>query len=63
MTIIQQIDEIREVKGINKRKLCQQADITPEYYSKLINSKSQPSIVILNKLAEAIGYKIRLTYD
>lgn len=63
MNIIQQIDKIREINGINKRNLCRAAEITPEYYSKLVAGKSQASIVIVEKLAKAVGFELRLVFS
>ena len=60
MTIVQQIEVVRKLKGMTQRELCRQADITPSYYCRLLSEESHASEVILQKLADAIGFSLAI---
>lgn len=61
MNIIQQIDEIRELRSITKKDLCAHADITVEYYIKVLKGKHSLSINVLENLADYLQLKITIS--
>lgn len=60
MTIIQQVEKIRIIKGMTQRELCRQAEITPSYYCRLLSEESHASEVILQHLVDAIGFSLAI---
>lgn len=63
MEFLQDIEQLRELKGMTKREIAKAADITPEYYSKVIHGHADVSSSVLIKLIEAVGGKLIFTMD
>lgn len=53
------IDQYREFKGLQKKQLAAAADITPQYYSELLEGKKTPSIAIIFRLLDAIDLELK----
>lgn len=62
MELLQQIDKQRELMGISKRELASKADITPEYYSKVLHDKADVSFRVLKDLAKAVNFEIKACF-
>lgn len=58
MDIMTIIEAQRALQDIDKHKLASAVDITPEYYSKLLSGKSQPSWPVAVKMLQIL--KLRL---
>jgi transcriptional regulator with XRE-family HTH domain len=58
--IIQLIDRQREIMGISKRSLASIAEITPEYYSKVLHGHADVSFSVILSLAKAVNLSIKL---
>jgi len=52
------IKEIRRRKKMTQKRLASETSITREYLSAVENSRKVPSLVLLNKLASALGVSI-----
>lgn len=48
------IEKHRIFAGLNKKELAARADITPQYYSELLEGKKIPSIGIVFRLLDAV---------
>lgn len=53
-----QISQIRESKGWTKKQLSSYADISTTYIGELEIGKKNPTIVVLEKIAKALGVSI-----
>lgn len=53
------IKEIRKEKGLTQESLAELAQIHQTYVGKLEIGKSNPSVLMLNKLAKVLNVKIR----
>ncbi len=53
------IEKLRCFKGLNKRDLAIAADITPQYYSELLEAKKMPSISIVFRLLHAVDAELK----
>lgn len=58
--LFQYIDKHRVFKGLQKRELAIAADITPQYYSELLEGKKTPSIAIVFKLLDAVDLDLKV---
>ena len=58
--IIKLIDRQREIMGFSKREFAIMADITPEYYSKVIHGHADVSFSVVLSLAKAVNLSIKL---
>ncbi len=63
MEFLQDIEQLRQIKGMTKRDISRAADITPEYYSKVIHGRADVSSSVLLKLVEAVGGKLIFSLD
>ncbi len=52
------IEKLRTLKGLNKRELAIAADITPQYYSELLEGKKMPSIAVAFRLLDAVDAEL-----
>lgn len=53
------IEKLRVFKGLQKQELAKRADITPQYYSELIDGRKTPSISIVFRLLEQLDAEIK----
>lgn len=53
------IEKLRLYKGLKKRDLAIAADITPQYYSELVEAKKIPSISIVFRLLYAVDAELK----
>lgn len=60
ITIIHKLDQIRVNMKVTKKDIAGYADITPEYYIKLLSNKHNVSVNVLEKLAERLGFELKL---
>ena len=58
MTIGQKLQSIRLAKGISVYRLAQISEVTEHYIHAIENNKSQPSIMILEQLLNALDYTL-----
>lgn len=58
MKIIEQIEQQRKLKGMNKSTLCLFANINANSYSNYLNGKSSPTVRVLEKLLKALECSI-----
>lgn len=58
MTIGQKLQSIRSAKGISVYRLSQISEVTEHYIHAIENNKSQPSIMILEQLLNALDYTL-----
>lgn len=58
MTIGQKLQSIRLAKGISVYRLAQNSEVTEHYIHAIENNKSQPSIMILEQLLNALDYTL-----
>lgn len=58
MTIGQKLQSIRLAKGISVYRLSQTSEVTEHYIHAIENNKSQPSIMILEQLLNALDYTL-----
>ncbi len=63
MEFITDIEELRKLRGMTKRELSRLADITPEYYSKIVHSGADLSATLLLKLISEVGGQLIFTID
>lgn len=61
--MIHKIDKLRITYGVTQRAMAKAADITPEYYSKVIAGKADVSLRVLERLAKVVGCKIMLVFE
>lgn len=54
---------LREAKGLTQEELAHQADVHQTYLSGVEGGKRNPSIVVLNRIATALGSDISLLFD
>lgn len=52
------ISEIRKIKGITQEGLAEKADLTVSYISKIETGKKNPTIAVIEKIAQAMGVDI-----
>lgn len=53
------IKEILDEKGMSQQELAEKTGLTAATISSIINGKSSPKLVILEKIAEAFGISIQ----
>jgi len=53
------IEKLRNLKGLNKRELAIAADITPQYYSELLEGTKKPSIVVVIMLLDVLNAELK----
>jgi DNA-binding XRE family transcriptional regulator len=53
---------LREAKGLTQEELAHQADVHQTYLSGVEGGKRNPSIVVLNRIATALGSDISLLF-
>ena len=58
--IIKRIEQERIRMSLNKRQMSQACDITPEYYSQIINGKTSPNYKIIEAMAKVVGFRLVL---
>ena len=58
MKIIEQIENQRKIKGMNKQTLCLFAKINKNSYSNYLSDKSSPTLEVVEKLLNALDCKI-----
>lgn len=58
MKLIEQIENLRKLKGMNKQTLCLFAKVNKNSYSNYLSGKSSPSVEILERLLNALDCKI-----
>lgn len=58
MRIIEQIENQRKIKGMNKQTLCLFAKINKNSYSNYLSNKSSPTLEVVEKLLNALDCKI-----
>lgn len=54
----QRISEIRKIKGITQEQLAEKADLTVSYISKIEGAKKNPTVAVVNKIAQGLGVDI-----
>jgi transcriptional regulator with XRE-family HTH domain len=54
---------LRKAKGLTQEELAHQADVDQTYLSGVEEGKRNPSIVVLNRIATALGSDISLLFD
>jgi transcriptional regulator with XRE-family HTH domain len=54
---------LREAKGLTREELAHQADVHQTYLNGVEGGKRNPSIVVLNRIATALGSDISLLFD
>lgn len=54
----QRISEIRKIKGITQEQLAEKADLTVSYISKIEGAKKNPTMTVVNKIAQGLGVDI-----
>jgi transcriptional regulator with XRE-family HTH domain len=60
--MIRSLKEIREEKGLTQIEASKKLEITKDYLSLLENSKRQPSIKMINKLAKVYREKPEIIF-
>lgn len=60
MKLIQQIENQRKLKGMNKQTLCLFAKVNKNSYSNYLTGKTSPTLDILEKLIKALDCKLVL---
>lgn len=58
MKLIQQIENQRKLKGMNKQTLCLFAKVNKNSYSNYLTGKTSPTLDILEKLIKALDCKL-----
>jgi transcriptional regulator with XRE-family HTH domain len=58
MNLIQFIESERIKQKLTKREISTAADITPQYYDKLIRGESLGSVAIIELLIKKVGFKL-----
>lgn len=58
MEIGKKLKELRESKGLTLRELAMRAGCTPSFLSQIERGKTEPSISMLKKIADALGVYI-----
>lgn len=58
--IIATLERLRVTQGLTKRAISAAADITPEYYWKIVEGKCSPAFAIVERLADIVGLKLVL---
>jgi len=53
------IAEIRRKKGLSQEDLAGEAEIDRSYLSELENGLKNPSLLVLEKIAQALGLKLQ----
>ena len=56
--LIQQIEQQRKLKGMNKQTLCMFAKINKNSYSNYLSGKSSPTIKVVEQLLSTLDCKI-----
>ena len=57
------IKELRKLKGISQERLANLAEIDRTYLPTIENGERNVSIVVIEKLANALGVKIKDLFD
>lgn len=57
--LFQLIEKLRVLKGLNKRELAIAADISPQYYSELLEARKIPSITVVIMLLNALDAELK----
>ena len=58
MKLIEQIEQQRKLKGMNKCTLCLFAKINANSYSNYLSGKSSPTVNVIEKLMDALECSI-----
>lgn len=56
--VMRVIESKRLSRKLHKAKLCSAADISPQYYNRLLEGSSSPSFYIVSSLLTALGCKL-----
>ena len=54
MKLIEQIEQQRKLKGMNKATLCLFAKVNANSYSNYLSGKSSPTVNVIEKLLKAL---------
>lgn len=57
--LFQLIEQLRDFKKLNKKELALLADITPQYYSELLEGKKTPSIGVVMSLLHVLDAELK----
>lgn len=57
------ITDLREKKGLSQLRLAYLADISKTYLSDLENGRRNPTIIILNSIAKALGVSLKDLFE
>ncbi len=55
------LDEIRDNRKITKKDLCAAADISPDYYSKVLAGKHAISLPVFMQIADYLGFNVTIS--
>ena len=53
------IEKLRLLKGLSKRDLAIAGDITPQYYSELLDARKVPSVAVVIMLLNAVDAELK----
>lgn len=58
MKLIEQVEQFRKLRKVNKQTLCRNIGINKNTYSNYLSGKTSPSAEVLEKLTKELNCKI-----